>query len=83
MNFHLDRPGQLPGEVFNMDPRAAVNVGWILASHQAYTHLSLREIELAVRLDAIVALPLLFRRKDEDKRQPAGAVAYLSAEQDV
>ena len=38
VDFHFDFAGQLTGEVFDVDAGATVDVGWVLAGHQAYTH---------------------------------------------
>ncbi len=38
VDLDFDGAGELAGKVFNVDACAAVDVRWILAGHQAYTH---------------------------------------------
>ncbi len=38
VDFHFDLFCELLGEVFDVDAGAAVDVGWVLAGHEAYAH---------------------------------------------
>jgi len=38
VDFDFDELSELAGEIFDVDAGAAVNIGWVLAGHQAYTH---------------------------------------------
>jgi hypothetical protein len=38
MHFHFNVPRQLARKVFDVDAGSAVDGGWILAGHDAYTH---------------------------------------------
>ncbi len=38
VDFDFDFAGELAGEVFDVDAGPAVDVGWVLAGHEAYAH---------------------------------------------